>query len=141
MPGGGDIIMSALPLEVIIFPDVIDAAIGAVTDLVGSKLDGAPVVGRVPPTRPKRFVRLRLVGGARETLISRQATLTVEGYAQTETDATRLCEIVTAALVACDGAIFGGYEIAGPADLPDPTTSQERTTATVGIRVRGSSLA
>ena len=127
--------------EVIVFPDVIDAAIDAVNSLVGGALDGAPVVGRVPSPRPARFVRLRLVGGIRETLISRQATLTVEGYAGTATAATQLCSLVSGALVACDGVIFGGFEIAGPAELPDPTTSQERATATVGIRVRGSSLA
>lgn len=141
MPGGGDILLSEPLLEIIVFPDVVDLACATALSMLGAVLDGAPVVGRVPAPRPKRFVRLRLVGGARETLISRQATLTVEGYAQTETDATRLCELVTGALLASDGDIFGGREIAGPADLPDPITSQERTTATVGIRVRGSSLA
>ena len=127
--------------EVIVFPDVIDVACADLNVLLGAALGGAQIVGRVPQSRPKRFVRLRLVGGTRETLISRQVTLTVEGWAQTETDATALCSLVASGLYALDGPLFGGHEIAGPATLPDPTTSQERVTATVGIRVRGSSLA
>lgn len=127
--------------EVIVFPDPIDLACTAINTTLGAALAGAQAVGRVPSPRPKRLIRIRRVGGVKETLISRQVTLTVEGYAQTETDAGHLCELGTAALYAQDGDLFGCYEIAAPAELPDPTTDQPRVTATVGVRVRGSSLA
>lgn len=73
--------------------------------------------------------------------MSRNTTLIVEGYGQTETDALRLCEIAVAILLSVEGDLFGGEEFGSPTLLPDPTTAQERATATVGVRVRGSSLA
>nr|WP_274635533.1 hypothetical protein [Microbacterium bovistercoris] len=127
--------------EVIVFPDPIDLACAAINTTVASALAGAKATGRVPSTRPKRFIRVRRVGGVKETLISRQVTLTIEGYGQTETDAGRLCELGTAALYAQNDVLFGCFEIAAPAELPDPTTDQSRVTATVGVRVRGSVLA
>lgn len=127
--------------EVIIFPDAINLACGIVGGLGAVALDGAPVVGRVPSPRPSRFVRILLGGGTRETPVSRDVTLLVEGWAQTESDALHLCEIAVAILLAVEGDMFGGREIGSPVILPDPTSGQERATATVGVRVRGSSLA
>ena len=127
--------------EVIVFPDAVDLACDLVNDIGATVLAGAIAAGRVPPTRPKRFIRILLGGGIRETLTTRDTTLIVEGYAQTETDALRLCEIAVGILLAVEGDMFGGQEIGSPSLLPDPTTGQERATATVGIRVRGSALA
>lgn len=127
--------------EVIVFPDAVDMACGIVAGLGVSVLGGARVVGRVPSPRPSRFVRILLAGGTRETLTTRDTTLLVEGWAQTESDALRLCEIATAILLSVEGDMFGGREIGAPTLLPDPTSQQERATATVGVRVRGSSLA
>ncbi len=127
--------------EVIVFPDAVDMACTVVRDIAGAALGGASVVGRIPNPRPTRFVRILLGGGVRETLITRDTTLIVEGWAQTETDALRLVEIATGVLLAVEGDMFGGREIGAPTILPDPTSKQERATATVGVRVRGSSLA
>lgn len=126
--------------EVIVFPDPVDTATSAVGQIAGTTL-AVPIVGRVPEVRPKRFIRILSAGGSRETLVSRRQTLLIEGWAQTETDAMRLCEIATAALLAVEGDVFGGIEIASPALLPDPTSTQERATATVEVRVRGTVLA
>ena len=127
--------------EAIVFPDVIDLACELVNDVGGAALGGARAYGRVPQTRPSRFIRILLGGGTRETPVSRNTTLIVEGYGQTETDALRLCEIAVAILLSVEGDLFGGEEFGSPTLLPDPTTAQERATATVGVRVRGSSLA
>lgn len=127
--------------EVIVFPDAINMACGIVTGLGAAVLGGARVVGRVPSPRPPRFVRILLGGGTRETLITRDVILIVEGWGATESDAMRLCEIATGILLAVEGDMFGGREIGSPTLLPDPTSGQERATATVGVRVRGSSLA
>lgn len=126
--------------EVIVFPDPVDAATTAVAQISGAALS-VPIVGRVPEVRPKQFVRILSAGGSRETLVSRRQALLVEGWAQTESAAMRLCEIAVATLMAVEGDIFGGVEIASPALLPEPTSTQERATATVEVRVRGTVLA
>lgn len=96
---------------------------------------------QVPNPRPDEFGRLMRFGGPRETLVSERAQLILEGWALTETRAIQILNFGRAILAAQDGALFGYDEIAGPNNLPDPTTDLIRYTCNVSVRVRGTSLA
>lgn len=102
---------------------------------------GVPVGTQIPNPRPSTFVRVTRAGGTAETLVSEQAWVIVEAYATFERDAIQLLNTCRAILHALDGGpLFGTFEISGPVNLPDPTTSQVRYTQTLGIRARGTSV-
>lgn len=98
------------------------------------------VATQIPNPRPDTFVRVLRAGGTQETLVSEQGWIIVEAYAPMEVDASYLLSVCRAILHAQDGPLFGVFEISGPVNLPDPTTSQVRYTQTLGIRARGTSV-
>lgn len=132
--------MSTNP-EWVIQPDVEALVIDALAEnlpLVGISV---PVGTRVPNPRPPTFVRVLRAGGTKETLVSEQAWVIVEAYAVLERDASDLLSYCRGILHAQDGGpLFGTFEVSGPVNLPDPTTSLVRYTQTVGIRARGTSV-
>lgn len=109
---------------------------------------GLPLIGlgsvhvgtQIPNPRPDTFVRVIRAGGTQETLVSEQAWIIVEAFAPMESDASYLLSVCRGILHAQDDAVFGVFEISGPVNLPDPTTSQVRYTQTLGIRARGNSV-
>jgi len=126
--------------EWVVQPDTEALVIAALTD-------GLPQVGltvhvgtQIPNPRPLSFVRVIRAGGTQETLVSEQAWIIVEAYAPLEVDASHLLSVCRAILHAQDADLFGVFEVSGPVNLPDPTTSQVRYTQTVGIRARGTSV-
>lgn len=100
-------------------------------------LTGLYVGTVVPPTRPTEFIRVMRTGGAKETVRSEAAQITVEAWAGTEARASDLLSTARAILNAADAQLFGVREFSGPANLPDPTSSQIRFTMSFQIRARG----
>lgn len=92
---------------------------------------------RVPNPRPLEFIRVLRTGGPKETLVSEAAQITVEAWAQTEDRASLLLSQCRALLNAADETIYGVREFSGPANLPDPLTSQFRYTQSFQVRARG----
>ncbi len=126
--------------EYIDFPDVVDVS----CDVLNAALpafENVTAFGRIPKPRPAEFILVRLAGSARETMVSENYQLLLEGWAQTATRAFRLVRVARAIIFAQDAQLFGCSSISGPAELPDPTSSQERVTSMVGVRVRGTTLA
>lgn len=121
--------------ELIVFPNVEALIVQVLTDELATRLPG---VGVGTKLKPGDFVRVTRTGGPKETLISEQAIVLLEAYAESGLRAFEILSIARAVLNAQDGQIFGVIEISGPANLPDPTTSQTRFTQTFGARVRGS---
>lgn len=106
--------------------------------LRASTLPAGLYVGTViPPTRPAEFIRVMRTGGAKETVRSEAAQITVEAWAGTEARAFDLLSTARAILNAADAQLFGVREFSGPANLPDPTTAQIRFTMSFQIRARG----
>lgn len=104
----------------------------------GALYPGAPQIGvRVPTKRPNEFVRVLRTGGPKETLISEAAQITVEAWAQDEATASLLLSQCRALLNAADETIYGVREFSGPANLPDPLSSNIRYTMSFQIRARG----
>ena len=100
-------------------------------------LNGLRVATRVPSPRPAKWLRVIRTGGARENRFVDRPQITLEAWAETETDALNLLEDARAYLTAAQGRIFGVEEVSGPANLPDPTTAQIRYTMSLWLRIRG----
>jgi hypothetical protein len=101
--------------------------------------------GRVPNPRPRRFTRVRNVGGASRDIVSFDATVTVESYASTDDDAEAIARLNLALLQqAAREGWLGPIPVrditclSTPQILPDPTTEQTRSTATYVVALRGS---
>jgi hypothetical protein len=99
---------------------------------------------RLPEARPARFVFVVRTGGPRRNIVTDQAQITVESWAETDEDAANLGQQVRGILNALPGTSIEGVpiyrvdEASGLADLPDPVSSQPRTTQTFSIAARGS---
>ncbi len=123
---------------VVVFPD----ATAAVTSRLGDVL-AVPTDARVPKPRPDEFIVVRRVGGPRRDIVTDEATLTIEAWAQDEAAAHDLAQLARAHVHAMAGTTEGDVrvyrvgEFAGPASLPDPDSSQSRYTLTVTVAVRG----
>ena len=123
---------------VVVFPD----AAAAVTSRLGDELD-IETDHKVPNPRPDEFIVVRRVGGPRRDLVTDEATLTIEAWAQTEEAAHDLAQLARAHVHAMAGTTEGDArvyrvgEFAGPASLPDPESDQPRYTLTVTVAVRG----
>jgi hypothetical protein len=123
--------------QLLIFPDVEALAVQALNADFVTRMPGVKWSTKVPNPRPDKFGRLMRSGGPRETLITENASLIVEGWAAQEADAIAILNLARAILFEQDGTLFGVTETGGPTNLPDPTTSQVRYTALLGVRVRG----
>lgn len=123
--------------ELIVFADVEGLVIQILNDALATPFPEVKASTKVPTSRPDEFIRVSRAGGPKETLISENATIIVEAWAQTETRAIAILNYARAVLNAQDDVIFGVTEISGLNNLPDPTTSQTRYTQTFGVRSRG----
>ena len=130
-------------MDVSLFPDAPERIAGAIQDAhraaFGSTLE---TVNRVPNPRPAEFVRVMLVGGSRRDPVTDVPTLAVEAWADTRTRAAELAQEVRSVLYALEGAVLGDFsvqdvaEFAGPGDLPDPDSGQQRYSGTYAIAIR-----
>lgn len=125
--------------ELIVFPDVEVMAVTVINADPRRLVDWST---RVANPRPAEFGRLMRIGGPRESFVSENALLTLEGWAATESRALAILNRGRAILAAQDGALFGYSEPGGPNNLPDPTVpDQVRYTLIVSVRARGSVIA
>lgn len=103
-----------------------------------------PMGTRIPRPRPAEFGRVVGTGGAERDLVTDSATLALEGFAETETRARRICAEMIAHLQAAGRAgSVGGVTCYGvraaslPANLPDPNVPDRfRFSATVSADLR-----
>ena len=132
--------------ELIIAPDPVDLVVTELTTGVGQRpgFEGVRAGGSVPIPRPRRFVRVRSVGGAQNSVVHLTPTVVVEAYADTDGDAAALGWLCHAIMLAAGRNLsMGGSPcsdvgvFALPQDLPDPTTDQARSTATYAVSLRG----
>lgn len=130
-------------VEVLIPPD--DEA--AVVTELRARLD-VPVGTSIPNPRPVEFGRVVSTGGSSRDLVSDSPTLVLEGFAETETRAQRLCAEMIAHLQSAGRAgsvggitCYGVVVAALPANLPMPSVpDRARYTATVTADLRRGSL-
>lgn len=79
--------MSARPL--VVMPDAVAVTVGYLRHALAAAGAPVPVVSRIPNPRPKKFVRVRRVGGLRETPVSdRPASTSTRGETPKETHTT-----------------------------------------------------
>lgn len=132
-------------VQLVVSPDVEALAVMALNAEFDTRMPGVRWGTKVPNPRPALFGRVMLSGGTGETMISDQVQLILEGWADdgptAEKDAGDIVRLGIAVIRSLDGILFGGFTIGAPSNLPDPTTSQTRYTALVGVRVRGTVLA
>ena len=130
--------------QLVVMPDVEGLAVATLNASFEVRMPGVTWGTKIPRERPAKFGRLMLSGGTEETMITDQVQLIVEGWAEgatAESDAIAITNLGIAVLKALDDVLFGGFTIGAPSNLPDPSTSQTRYTALVGVRVRGTVLA
>jgi metal-dependent amidase/aminoacylase/carboxypeptidase family protein len=122
----------------VLFPDVEARIIAALPGLLATR--GYPsivVATRVPNPRPARFVRALVTGGDRRNLVQDAATVTLEGWAESETAANTLTRVARA----CLDLMGGAHDFGPPVNLPDPDSAQCRYTTTGALHVRGAAFA
>lgn len=134
--------------EIIVFPDV-EALLcdWLPAQLAAHRAVAVPVSTRVPSPRPGEFVRVLRTGGVRGgVLILDNPTVTLEAWAQTETAAEALIQLVRGLVNSLPGQMVDGTtfyrvaEFSGPGNLPDPESAQIRYTYSASILLRGSAL-
>lgn len=124
--------------EAIVFPD--DEQLLA--DYLNGLLD-PPVGTAVPNPRPPTFYRIMRIGGPRATLITDSAQILVESWADRESTAKTMAQLVRAHINALPGQSLDGHvvykvaELAGPGNLPDLESGQCRYVQSFQIDIRG----
>lgn len=122
--------------ETIVFGDATATALSILASLPD------PGFGKVPNPRLGRFYVVRRVGGPKRNVVTDQATLTVESWAESTEEAHDMAQLARAALNAAQGSIVLGIpiyrvdEASGPADLPDPLSGQPRYSQTFSVALR-----
>lgn len=131
-------------MERIVFPDAVAAVISALnTQLPALGFTGVPVRSKVPNPRPARFIAVYRTGGPRLNIVVDSAQITVEAWANSQSEAHDLAQAARAILNSLEGTSVGGTllyginEFSGPADLPDPESGQARYTWTSSVNTRG----
>lgn len=138
--------------EVIIFPDVetllvqhFNTQFGILASYTSPTLEAYTVV---PATRPSRFVLVRRTGGTASSRVVDTPTVTVESWSDDPIEAAAIAALVRGIFHAIDTVTYNTVtyqfyrpqEFAGPANLPDPDSAQERYTQTLSVGVRGAAL-
>lgn len=130
-------------------PMVFSDAEQIIVDWLSSELTAygttVAVSTRVPSPRPTTFVRVLRSGGVIYSRVTEAAMITVDCYADKESDAEALAQKVRALLRYAPGQLVSPVcyrvdEVGGPVNEPDPLTSQARYSQTFEIHLRGSDL-
>ena len=119
-------------------------------DAIGAGFALIPEVSRVPASTKIKvvsgvtadeFVRVWASNLFQETLVTDAPTLTVEGWANTETRAARILALAVAVLKEQEGTLFGVSQIGGVGNNPHPDyPSKFRYSALLEVRARASFL-
>lgn len=118
------------------FPDIEDLLC---THLGG--VLGVPVGTRAASVVP--FVRVLRTGGPAPTRVTDSPQVTVEAYHSRESEAVALLGRARRALADLPGTELDGWavksvtELGGPANLPDPNTTNHRYTYSAVVQIRG----
>jgi hypothetical protein len=130
--------------QTITFPDVAALAVKATVAGLDAAGRGNVHVGTIVPSpRPPQFVRISRAGGVRRNIITEDARVVVEAWADSAPEATDLAELVRSILHALRGEVTDGVPVyrvddaEGPADDPDPISDQPRYQFAVSLTVRG----
>lgn len=113
--------------------------------------DDLEVWSRIPDPRPDRWLLVRRVGGGRRDQICDNPMMAIEAWSGSKaeprpSDAHDVCQTALALLHGARGQAIAGTtlsrieDVAGPANLPDPTSEQPRYTTTVSVVLRGTAL-
>lgn len=130
--------------ELISFPDPESVLTSFLTaQNVSGTFAGVKASTQVPNPRPNEFVRVLLVGGFQETLVTDVPRLVVEAWGNSKSRAQGLAarcrSLIDAA--ARDGVMGSATllrvnVVSRPANLPDPDSNQYRYTATYELALR-----
>lgn len=129
-------------MELSVASDVEQLCIDAINAASVPGLAGLPVSTRIPVDKStgatrKEFVRLWASNDAAETLVTHAPTVTVEGWADSESRAQRIMALAVAVLCAQEGALFGVRQIGGVGNNPHPDyPSKYRYSALLQARTR-----
>jgi len=130
------------------FGDIELAVVNRVRARLVAVGDTATVGTKVPNPRPGRFVTVRRTGGlASDYVVTEWAQITVEAWGSSDKQALDLAQFVRGVIRAMPGQTLTGItvykieEFSGPANLPDPESSQSRFTWTVSMHVRATIVA
>jgi hypothetical protein len=135
--------------ELIAQPDVDDVMVQFFITALASREGFAdvPAESGIPNPRPPRHVRTFVTGGVEIDLVTEEALVVVESFAETETAAAELARINDAFLKRAgrDGWLGSTpcrsvRSVSRPQNLPDPLYAGIRYTATYAIRLRGTVL-
>lgn len=126
-------------------PILFGDATAATVALLAAQLT-VPVSARIPADRPDEFVTAYRVGGVARNLVVDDATMIIEAWSFQDERAQDLAQQARAAVHDSDGGRYGPQqllvcdvvEVAGPALLPDPLSSQTRYTLTLQVSFRAS---
>lgn len=127
----------------VLFPDAVATVLTALTDATGETGHAKIPTGR---TLADTFLLVRRVGGTHHDRVVDDASLTIEAWAPTDTEAHDLCQMARAYLHDLVGTVVDGVriyqvsEFAGPAWLPDPDSEHPRYTMTAQVQTRGVEL-
>lgn len=132
--------------QAIVFPPAVATTLDYLrAQLAGTGDSTTRAVHEIPDPRPDQFVRVLRTGGARHTIVSDAAQLTIECWAQRPDLAEALAQKIRALVNAMPTRstwvpVYLVEEASGPAELPDPISNQARYTWTVLVHFRGNPL-
>lgn len=132
--------MTSLP---VVFRDAAELVTRPLREQLPGLGHPGPVTTKVPQPRPAAFTTVRRVGGPRRSLVVDGPILVVEAWGPDTGAAMDRAQAARAVVTALVGQVVDGTqiyrvdELAGPADLPDPSSTQPRVTFTVEVWLRG----
>ncbi|MFI9600326.1 hypothetical protein ACIHCX_10675 [Streptomyces sp. NPDC052043] len=132
----------AAPVE---FPDGVEIVRRYLRAALVERGVDVPVVTRVPPSRPPRFVRIERVGGGRLDRVTDRPRLDFECWGPDEGAVADLVKVARALVFAIPGwrgvVAYDVIDVGGPNTSPDSVSGQERSSFAVEVSLRGARLA
>ncbi|MCI1673142.1 MAG: hypothetical protein LKI34_02835 [Bifidobacterium tibiigranuli] len=130
-------------MQLSIMQDIEEQCIQQLNDVLTRipETQGIPIGTRIPindsGSTPSEFIRLIASNPTAETMTTTTWTITLEGWAATETRASRITALATAALGESTGILFGVQTLGGPGNDPHPDyPAMSRYAATLQARSR-----
>lgn len=134
-------------MTVLVFPDVEGICAAFLRTQLATRTGYTDVAVHVrePDTLPARFVKVRRVGGSRDSIVTDAPRIQYTAWGSDDVDAQALAQLVRGLLLrALPGTVQQGHPVyhvddfGGPVPAPDPDTDRPRYFGTVDIRLRGS---
>lgn len=126
------------------YPDSVEVYSRYLREAMAARGDPVQTGTRVPSPRPRRFVTVKRIGGARLDLVTDRPRLDVHCWGDTEDTAADLVKVVRALTLAAPGwrgaVVYDVVEVGGPNLLTDAETSLPKFAFAVEISIRGRRL-